>query len=333
MAQPQITDSNYPEFRNWFAERSQYKAVLDAEARHLILESIIQAVQRFFLDPAAGANLTDAFRKNVYTGAYDMITDGNSLAKAITSDLQSFSGDKHFRCLFGIPPDEPSAKDQVARLQKLHYGFGKVEVLPENIATIEIRGFVPVHWEGVRQKVDEIMSSIAGADALILDLRANQGGDPKTVALVASYLLGNEPMVWLKIVQPSNGLVEDVLTTPPDDQKRFGINKPIFIVTSSETISGGEDLTYGFQALRRAKVIGEKTAGAANLPRACPLNGTFVLFVPHRYPVHPITGSNWEGSGVIPEVEAAAVDGLDRACNLATETLGLHQRSTSKATG
>lgn len=306
------------EFRNWFAEPPQYDTEhpppsLDTNTRALVLENIEHAIQHFYLDPVTGARLIRELRQHISAGAYADITDGKSLAAAITSDLQRLSGDKHFRCLYGIKPDEPSSEEQSRRLQKLNSGFGEVKLLDGNIAVLAIRGFVPVHWEGVCSKIDQIMSSFAAVDALILDLRRNRGGDPKTVALVASYLLDG-PSVWLRMVKP-DGSVEDFATDLPGKSKRLGRDKPVYILTSSETISGGEDLAYGLQALKRATVIGEKTAGAANLPRACVLNDLFVLFTPHMYPAHPVTGGNWEGEGVIPDI--VAEDALDTGYHLA----------------
>lgn len=307
------------EFRNWFAEPPQYDTdhpppSLDANTRSLVLENIEHAIQHFYLDARTGARLIRELRQHISTGAYADITDGKTLAAAITSDLQRLSGDKHFRCLYGIKPDEPSSEEQSRRLQKLNSGFGEVKLLDGNIAVLEIRGFVPVHWEGVRGKIDQIMSSFATFNALILDLRRNRGGDPKTVALVASYLLDG-PSVWLRMVKPSDGSVEDFPADLHSGAKRLGCDKPIYVLTSSETISGGEDLAYGLQALKRATVIGEKTAGAANLPRACVLNDLFVLFTPHMYPAHPVTGGNWEGEGVTPDI--VAEDALDTAYHLA----------------
>lgn len=317
---------NFPEFRNWFAEPPQYDTdhpapSLNADTRALVLENTILAIEQCYLDPDSGARLIRDFRQHISTGVYAEITDGRALAAAITSDLQYLSGDKHFRCLYGIKPDEPGHEEQISRLEKLNHGFGQVVMLDGNIALLEIRGFVPVHWEGVRRKIDEMMSSISSADALILDLRYNRGGDPKAVALVAGYLLG-EPTIWLRMVKPSDESVEDIPTDLPVKEKRFGLDKPVYVLTSSNTISGGEDLAYGLQALQRAVVVGEKTAGAANLPRACALNDLFVLFTPHMCPVHPVAGGNWEGEGVTPDI-VVAEDALETAYNLAKEKLGL----------
>ncbi|KAL4922008.1 ClpP/crotonase-like domain-containing protein [Aspergillus aurantiobrunneus] len=319
-------ESQHHEFRNWFAEPFKYTEEspapsLNTETRAILIERIINTIKSLYLDPSLGASLVEHFQHHISNGAYDHIVDGSTLAKAITSDLQFFSGDKHFRCFFGIPPDEPSKEEQHSRLNNLNCGFGDVKFLPENIATLEIRGFVPVHWEDARERIDEVISSVVNADALVLDLRSNRGGDPKTVALVASYLL-DEPTVWLRMAKPSDGSVQAFLTEEIVTEKRFATDKPVFVITIPETISGGEDLAYGLQSFRRATVVGERTAGAANLPRACVLSELFVLFVPYMQPAHPVTGSNWEETGVIPDTDVLATDALDKAHGLARAALG-----------
>ncbi|KAL4938268.1 ClpP/crotonase-like domain-containing protein [Aspergillus oleicola] len=221
--------------------------------------------------------------------------------------------------MYGTPHEVPGKGEQLRRLRKLNHGFGDVQSLPRDIAMIEIRGFVLVHWEGVRENIDGKMSSVANAYALIIDLRENRGGDLETVALIASYLMGDDATVWLAKKNPSDGLTQNIYTTPVATEKRLSLEKPIFILTSSQTISGGEDIAYGLQVRERAKVVGEKTAGAANLPRACALNDNFVLFVPHMQAISPVTRSSWEGVGVVPDVEVSTELAFYTAQRLARE--------------
>lgn len=94
-------------------------------------------------------------------------------------------------------------------------------------------------------------------------------------------------------------------------------------MTSPNTLSGGEDLSYGLQKIGRAKVVGQCTAGAANIPRPCVLNDLLTLFVPNKSPIHPTTGLNWEGSGVEPDVYVRHEDAFDDACSLLRAKMGL----------
>src|SRR5262249_10427141 len=95
--------------------------------------------------------------------------------------------------------------------------------------------------------------------------------------------------------------------------RRFGGKKPIYVLTSSQTFSGGEEFTYDLQALERAVVVGERTAGGAHLTAPVRIDDHFTLRVPFARAVNPITHTDWEGVGVMPAVEATAVDALQVA--------------------
>ncbi|KAL2802784.1 ClpP/crotonase-like domain-containing protein [Aspergillus granulosus] len=278
----------YPEFRNWLGSLGamvEHHPPLDETTRCNIIENNLDALQKFYYDTTLSTYLANKMRAHVASGVYDNITL-----------------DKHFRCIFGISPNEPTKEEQVERLEKLDYGFGDVKIVNGNVALVEIALFAPISWEGVYDRVQQAMEKISTADSLILDLRRCRGGDPNTVALVASYLIEYNDQPWLKMICPSDGITEEIRADLLLKHALHSYTKPICVLTSTSTISGGEDLAYGLQARKRATIIGEKTAGAANLPRACVLPDDFVLWVPHKYPVCPVTGGNWEGVGVEPDV-------------------------------
>ncbi|KAJ0413274.1 ClpP/crotonase-like domain-containing protein [Aspergillus carlsbadensis] len=318
----QMQTPKYPEFRNWLAApdpSSKPPTDLDDEKCGALIENIIDAIQTYYLDRSTASQLAPTLRARVSAGIYNHVSSGHELARTLTTDLQALTGDKHFRCIFGIPPEEPSREEQLARLGKVNYGFGDVKTLDGDIAIIEITLFPPVHWVGVRERINDIMQSVSHASALIIDLRGCRGGDPKTVALVASYLVETGDSPWLTMVNPSDGVIEELRGELLPNGTFVDSTKSIYVLTSNTTISGGEDLAYGLQARKRGTVIGERTAGAANLPRACALPGGFVFWVPHKYPLCPVTGGNWEGVGVTPDVECVVEKAVERACEMARD--------------
>jgi C-terminal processing protease CtpA/Prc len=115
------------------------------------------------------------------------------------------------------------------------------------------------------------VSEISDADPLIIDLRYNGGGHPETAAFILSYLFNGAP-VRLNDFVDRNGSMKNSYSTMteaelPEKAVRFGGAKPLFVLTSKETVSGGEEMVYDLQALKRvSSVIGEDetTAGAAN---------------------------------------------------------------------
>jgi C-terminal processing protease CtpA/Prc len=151
-----------------------------------------------------------------------------------------------------------------------------------------------------------------------------------------SYLLDGGPLHLLNFVDRTGGVQESFSTLPIDElpagTRAFGGTKPLFVLTTENTISGGEDMAYGLQAFKRAShVIGqgnETTAGAAN-PITEPNflceeefgGGWWLAAIPTLKPVHAATGTNWEGIGVKSDiiVGKGEWEGIDDAKEVATQ--------------
>jgi C-terminal processing protease CtpA/Prc len=96
---------------------------------------------------------------------------------------------------------------------------------------------------------------------------------------------------------------------------------PLFVLCSARTFSAGEEFAYDLQALRRATIVGETSRGGANPGRVHRLDEHFAAFIPDARAINPVTGDNWEGRGVRPDVACAADQALGRAHRLALEAL------------
>ena len=94
---------------------------------------------------------------------------------------------------------------------------------------------------------------------------------------------------------------------------------PLFILTSDRTFSAAEEFSYNMQTQKRATLIGETTGGGANPGGGMPINEKMMVFIPTGRAINPITGTNWEGVGVVPEVKVPVEEALDKATELAKE--------------
>ncbi|MEO8010572.1 MAG: S41 family peptidase, partial [Dokdonella sp.] len=99
------------------------------------------------------------------------------------------------------------------------------------------------------------------------------------------------------------------------------LGKPVYVLTDRKTGSGAEEFAYDLQAMQRATLVGETTAGAATPGGYRPLAHGFVAFIPMQIVANTITGTNWEGVGVIPDVKVPADESLARAHRLALEAI------------
>jgi C-terminal processing protease CtpA/Prc len=168
------------------------------------------------------------------------------------------------------------------------------------------------------------MKLLSHADALILDMRNNSGGSPGTVAFLMSYLLDEPGAVLFEILhrapEPADRYATESTPLPERDPLR-----PVHVLTSPRTFSAGEGLAFLLQERRRAEVVGETTAGAANPGKPYPVNDRFSVTVPNGRVRSAIGGGNWEGTGVAPDVTTTAAEALQVAYARAIRRLIAHE--------
>ena len=167
-------------------------------------------------------------------------------------------------------------------------GVAKLERLEGNVAHLSL---APVLWPATMIGDTLTAALNAGAAALLLDLRDNRGGDPRTVALVCGYLL-DEPthQVTMQDRDPTRAIQS--WSPPYVPGPRFGGTKPLYVLTGPDTFSGAEELAYDLQQLERATVVGERTRGGAHPRTGFRLHPHLELAVPVGRAVSPVTGTN-----------------------------------------
>lgn len=147
---------------------------------------------------------------------------------------------------------------------------------------------------------------------MLLDLRANGGGDPATLALIAGWLLGHEARHLSEVVYRDR--VRQWWT--PDRPAGSALRQPAAVLVSAGTFSSGEALAYHLRARERVTVVGERTPGAADHITPIRLAATVVGHLPEAVVVDAVTGTNWEGAGVVPDVACPADAAVDTALAL-----------------
>jgi hypothetical protein len=298
------------------------------EERTQSIRGVVHTINEWYIFPDKAKRMEKLLNTRASRGEYDSATDGFSLAQQLTTDLQSMSHDLHIRVDYfaqGAPETVPAwqqAPDQLTKLQQAgarqNFGFTKFECLPGNIGYIEIRTFLPPSMAA--EAASAAMSSVARSDALIIDLRRNDGGSPAMMAFVESYLF-DEPTRLSDVYERVGNKVHQWWTMPAVPGLRFGQTKPVYVLTSRMTFSAAEAVAYDLKNLKRAQLIGETTAGGAHPKRLMKVSEHFAVSVPFARAISPITKTNWEGTGVIPDISVAASESLEVAYRLALEKL------------
>ncbi|TWD83494.1 peptidase S41-like protein [Kribbella amoyensis] len=289
-----------------------------------ITDRLAALVAVHYVFPEVGQKVAARLAAASAAGRYDELTEPEQLAERVTADLQEGNLDKHLRLKYNreeVPDEADPAAEEAYWLgqARLHAGgMARAERLPGNIGVLEIRPILypPQH---AAPAVSAAMSLLSATYALIVDLRGCIGGSPDQVAYLCSHLVGSEPVHLNDLVTPADGTVRQFWTTPALPGPRYGGTKPIWVLTSAATFSGGEELAYNLQTLGRATVVGERTGGGAHPRRGFSLHPNLEATIPVQRSINPLTGTNWEGVGVWPQVDVAAADAFDEARRRAVE--------------
>ena len=201
---------------------------------------------------------------------------------------------------------------QMGRLD--NFGIHRVERLDGNIGYLDLRR-VPVP-ANAGPAIAAAMELVAGTYALIIDLRRNGGGSPEGVVFWCSYLFTERPTHLNDIFHADTGETRQFWALPYVPGTRY-VDRPVYVLTSSHTFSGGEDFCYTLQALGRAQVIGETTGGGAHPTRPFPISPAVHIAIPFARSINPVTGTNWQGTGVVPDVAVPEEQAYDVAYGLA----------------
>ncbi len=292
---------------------------ITAAERSAVLENTITKLNERYVFLETAKAIDAAVRANRARGDYEGITSGDALARKLTADLREVSHDPHLSVMFfakgarEFSPENLSEEDRNAQLEflkKINFGFEKAERMRGNIGYLEIQGFVPPEMGA--ETAAAAMSFVANADALIIDLRGNRGGEPGMIAQVLSYLF-DKPTHVNDMYERLGDKTRQWWTLPYVPGLRFGERKPVYVLTSRETFSGGEEFAYDLQSLKRAVVIGETTKVGAHDSRPVKLSEHFMIELPFARAINPITRTNWEGKGVVPDVAKPEGEALDAA--------------------
>ena len=299
----------------------QAPPAIDAATRQQVLDGAIEHMRRGYIFEDVAEKMAAALRGHAKAGAYDAIASGSEFATLLTTHLQAVSKDKHLRVIYypaGIASAQPPITEEdrarrVAAERRNNYGLHRVERLDGNVGYIELRGFSGSQDAGAA--VTAAMNLLANTDALVFDLRRNGGGSPVTIGFISSYLFDKRVHLNDFFVRET-GRRQSFHTSETVDGRRYGESKPVYILTSNRTFSAAEEFTYNLKNLKRAVIVGETTGGGAHPGGVRRITDHFGIWLPTGRAINPITGTNWEGVGIAPDIAVDPADAL-RAAHLA----------------
>jgi len=318
-----------------FAQESSIR--IEPTEQKEVIDSVSKRLNDNYVFPDVAKKMSDLLQENYKKGAYKSIVSVAGFAEKLTEDLRSISKDKHLHVNFspkpkGLPGNAQSGNDEssAAYLENLrmgNFGFKEVKLIEGNVGYLDLRGFSDTRFAG--ETAVAAMNFLSNASALIIDLRKNGGGSPSMIQLITSYFYGSEPVHLNNFYyRPTN---ENTQTwTLPHVQGKRRPDIPVYVLTSNKTFSAAEEFTYNLKNLKRATIIGETTGGGAHPGGTVQATDRFTVWVPTGRAINPITNTNWEGTGVKPDIEVKADDALLTAHVKALEGLVAKGTGTTK---
>jgi hypothetical protein len=293
------------------AEPAAFDVPLEPTVCREVLQALAARLRSEYVFPKTGDEMAGTLGGWLDSGVCDAVRATRELTTLLTTELQALSRDKHLRVFNRDVPPMPTGAPVAAEPAKPAVGgIRKREILEGNIGYIETTA-VP-GLEESRGPISDAFAFLANTEALILDLRANTGGDPNTVAWYVSYLSEGPPFLVNTFQWRNRPAIEEFFTTDLG-ARSYGKDKPVYVLTSAQTFSGGEELAYDLQVLKRGVLVGETTGGGANPGGPFQLGHGFVVGMPMGRAVNPITHTNWEGTGVKADIEVPASQALATA--------------------
>ena len=288
-----------------------------------MITDIAQSIQANYVFPDIGEQASTMILSNLENGNYDGL-DRQSLANQLEGELRDLTHDLHFgvRAMpAGWTPPSDEDHDDASRVMRgpaAPYGFVNVQRLDGNIGYIDLRGFNSARY--IEDTVEATMRLMQGANSIIFDLRKNGGGDPEAVQLISSYLFDpSEPIHLNSLYYRPDDRTTEYWTHSEFDTTLAMPDVPVYVLTSNRTFSAAEEFTYNLKNLERATIIGETTGGGAHPVDSFIFDDQLMVVLPIARAINPISHTNWEGTGVSPDIETDSNNALDVAITTALE--------------
>ena len=309
--------------------RSDTPAALTPEQRHAAIDAIIDAIRKTYVFPEKVPAMEARLRAGLAAERYAVDSPG-IFAERLTEDLRAASQDRHMYMTFDPAQyalaraarddaeEDPAFAAYWRRLaERSNHGLMEMRILPGNVRYLKLAGF---HWvnDASGGAYDAAARFLKDGDAILIDLRGNGGGSHGAVRYLISHFLPPETleMTFLEAGKPPEQ--SRALDYLPAGRLT---GRPLYILINGLTGSAAEAFAYDVQQFRLGQLVGEKTSGGANNNRFMPIAPSFMLSVSYGRPVQAISQTNWEGTGVQPDIAVASDQALETAHARALATL------------
>jgi hypothetical protein len=294
--------------------RAQVDQKLTPAIRSAVIDSIAAKLERIYVEPDTGRMIGQSLQAKLEAGAYDKLDNPAQFAEMVTRDLRALNGDLHLGLRYsptppagalpgGSPPRRMDGRRQ-------NFGLGKVEILDGNVGYLEITGFMGL--PGYQDVVVDALRFLSRTDAVIIDLRRNGGGSGEMSHFVFSHFLDSVPVNTISVRRrpPAQPVVRQSLAAVPGPRRTA---TPLYLLTSRNTASAAEEFSFVLKNQKRVTTVGGRTAGAGHMVTSTAAGHGFTVSISITRVSDPVTGKEWEGTGVAADIAVPVEQALTAA--------------------
>lgn len=308
----------------WFQTISAQEVnnILTQYEKQNIVAKIQTHLKTTYVNLEIANKMIETLNINLKSKKYKAINNPVEFSKALTKDLQNSSKDLHLQVNY--KPKRIAKNKQVSsediRLKKeqmmakkmaeINFGFMETKILHGNIGYLNLRLFADTKY--AKEAAIAAMRFLSNTNAIIIDLRYNKGGVPSMIQLLSSYFFKDNPVLLSNFYERKTKTETQLYTLSTNEESKM-VNKPLYILTSKSTFSAAEAFAYSLKHYNKAIVVGEVTKGGANRTKRVTINNQFSISIPYIEAIHPNTKTNWEGTGVQPNIKTSKKDAFATA--------------------
>jgi len=300
---------------------SQTKNEVTVKERNAIIEKIADSLEFYYVNHDIGKQISLQLKINEKNGLYNGTINPDTLAFKLTETLRSANGDLHLSVSHSPKKKTNSNNsnnlDNHKQAFTFNYGVPEVKILEGNIGYMKIISFSNWNFfEKTKSVMTTSMKFLENSDAIIFDVRDNRGGVPNLVAFLCSYLFDEEPVHLAQYYHRYRNDGYGLYTYKYIPGKRL-TKVPVFVLVNEKSASAAEEFAYFLKHQKRAIIVGEVTMGAGYGVMSHRLNDRFIVYISSEEDINPITKTNFEGVGVIPNVKTEKHNTFNTAKDLA----------------
>ncbi|WCT13395.1 S41 family peptidase [Mucilaginibacter jinjuensis] len=272
-----------------------------------LVNEVCHKIEDVYFDIGKGKQLSQLLLENLKSGKfYNLPADSvtwriTNLLRRETHDLHFFVGTQAFMRRREMKEGTP---------ENYNGGFVDVKILQHNIGYIKYVRCIAD--SAAFEKIANAMNFLKGCSSILFDITDNPGGNGSSCGFINNFLFKGDAHKHLLVKtcrdSSHNGETEITYHRPITD---YFQDIPVYIMTSKNTGSAAEYFAFVAQQLKRATILGQKTAGAAN-PVAGIEFDKYVAYIPVCQ-IATFNGKSFEGTGIIPDVQLTSGDWIKEA--------------------